>query len=561
MVKTLDIGIRIPLDIVTDTNAILAKKGAGKTYTGSVLAEEMIALGQRVVIVDPTNAWWGLRAKADGSPGGLPVVIFGGDHADYPLDENMGGLIADLIVDGKVGSCILCTKGFESDAARVRFLLTLGQRLFFRNREPLHLFLDEADDYLPQNVTGDVAKLVNVWAKIVKQGRLQGLGVTMITQRAAVLNKNVLTQISTLFVLQTVGPQDIKAISDFIRAKGGSHDEMLDALPRLKKGEAYVYSPEFLQIDPPQKMQVRLRRTFNSSATPKVGERRVEPKALAPVDVERLKEALAVTVAKAKADDPKTLRARIIELERAAKAPTSPKVERVEIEVSVLSDGDRDTLARLPERFAELGEDIRALTEKVSSAHSRKAEVGRVIAHAAPVVMRAAPTPVRAVKPRAPGALPKGELAVLTACAQHEGGCDRQQLTALTGYKRSTRDAYVQRMITAGLVELHGSQVVATREGLGALGPDFERLPTGDALLDHWLRRLPEGERTILSTLAPRRDGSLVTRQGGVVSRDALSDATGYKRSTRDAYIQRLATRKLVTLHRDGVAASDLLFG
>lgn len=35
---------------------------------------------------------------------------------------------------------------------------------------------------------------------------------------------------------------------------------------------------------------------------------------------------------------------------------------------------------------------------------------------------------------------------------------------------------------------------------------------------------------------------------------------TAYKRSSRDAYIQRLKTRQLVTTNQDGIRASDELF-
>jgi hypothetical protein len=38
-------GLSLPLDAVTETFAILAKRGVGKTYTGAVLAEEMVGAG------------------------------------------------------------------------------------------------------------------------------------------------------------------------------------------------------------------------------------------------------------------------------------------------------------------------------------------------------------------------------------------------------------------------------------------------------------------------------------------------------------------------------------
>ena len=56
----------IPAEAVTQTFAILAKRGVGKTYTASVLVEELLKAGLHAVVVDPIGVWWGLRASADG---------------------------------------------------------------------------------------------------------------------------------------------------------------------------------------------------------------------------------------------------------------------------------------------------------------------------------------------------------------------------------------------------------------------------------------------------------------------------------------------------------------
>ena len=42
--------------------------------------------------------------------------------------------------------------------------------------------------------------------------------------------------------------------------------------------------------------------------------------------------------------------------------------------------------------------------------------------------------------------------------------------------------------------------------------------------------------------------------------RDAISEATGYKRSTRDAYIQRLCLRRLARTVNGNIEASRELF-
>jgi hypothetical protein len=152
-----------------------------------------------------------------------------------------------------------------------------------------------------------------------------------------------------------------------------------------------------------------------------------------------------------------------------------------------------------------------------------------------------------------PGAtLPVGEAATLRALIQYPDGLRREQLTVLTGYKRSTRDAYIQRLREKGFCDTNGERVIVTQAGVDAM-PDAEPLPTGEALQQWWLPRLPMGEGVVLE--------ELIKRYPDVMQRDEITDKTGYKRSTRDAYLQRLEAKQLVVdLGRSSVKASDTLF-
>jgi hypothetical protein len=148
--------------------------------------------------------------------------------------------------------------------------------------------------------------------------------------------------------------------------------------------------------------------------------------------------------------------------------------------------------------------------------------------------------------------LPKGEAATLAACIQFPDGLRREQLTVLTGYKRSSRDAYVQRLRERGYVESVGDVIRATAAGEAAL-PNAERLPTGEALQEYWRQRLPEGERRVLDVLIEAHPSAL--------ARAALDDLTGYQRSSRDAYLQRLRAKQLIEEPSRGeVRASQELF-
>jgi hypothetical protein len=148
--------------------------------------------------------------------------------------------------------------------------------------------------------------------------------------------------------------------------------------------------------------------------------------------------------------------------------------------------------------------------------------------------------------------LPPGEKAVLIAAAQF-GSVEREQLTVLTGYKRSSRDAYIQRLREKGLIAVNGGSVEPTEAGLAALPADYEPLPSGNDLQDFWRGRLPEGERRVLDVLIAAFPAS--------VARSDIDAATGYQRSSRDAYLQRMKAKRLWEPDGSGVRASEALFG
>lgn len=335
--------LSLPLDYVTQRGALLAVSGAGKSNAARVIAEGFYAQQLPFVTIDPKGDWWGLRAGKDGKPGGgLGVVIFGGEHADIPLERGGGVLVADTIVDQRLSS-IVDLSLFETEADKKAFLLDFGKRLYHRNRDPLHIFAEECDEYLPQKPFKDELKLLRVFENIVRKGRTRGLGITLISQRSAVINKNVLTQAETLFALRSSGPQDIAAIEGWMKYHGGDR-AMLATLAGLENGEAWVWSPHYLKRM--ERFQFKRSHTFDSGATPtnhKAGTKR-KVATLADVDLAALRGAMAETIERVEAEDPKVLRRRITELEKlqaaseAAREGVGSEADRLAMEVEELQE-------------------------------------------------------------------------------------------------------------------------------------------------------------------------------------------------------------------------------
>ena len=269
--------------------AILGKKGKGKSIVGKRLAERLLDLGRRVVVIDPQGHWWGLRSSADGKGPGFPIAVFGGDHGDMPLVENMARPLAQVLASENLPA-ILDLGGLRK-APIVRFVTAFLDELYARNRDPLWLVLEEADLFAPQNPMGDTAAVLGEVDRIARRGRAYGFRLITMTQRPARLHKDVLTQLSTLVAMGVTGPHDTKAIRAWVEGNADreASREVFDSLAKLPVGEGWVWAPD---LDLLKRVQFPMIRTLDTSATPKAGEKRIAPKTLADVDIGTVREAL-----------------------------------------------------------------------------------------------------------------------------------------------------------------------------------------------------------------------------------------------------------------------------
>ena len=312
--------LALPLDVVTQTIAIVAKRRAGKSYTMRRLVEQLLQAHQQVVLVDPKGDQWGIRSAADGKAPGLAVVILGGERGDVPLEPGSGEVVAKLVVVERV-SVVLDLSLFRKHEVAT-FMTGFLENLYRLKakevyRTPMMLVIDEADAIAPQKPQKGEERMLGAAEDIVRRGGQRGIGCVLVTQRSAVLNKNVLTQAQMLVALRTIAPQDLAAMDDWIKVHGepGQRETLMESLPSLPVGDAWFWSPGWPTVEGIfKRVHVLPIETFDSGATPKPGERRAEPKSPADVDLEALKRQMAATIEKAKAEDPKLLKAEIARL-------------------------------------------------------------------------------------------------------------------------------------------------------------------------------------------------------------------------------------------------------
>ncbi|HEY6238478.1 MAG TPA: ATP-binding protein [Thermoplasmata archaeon] len=124
----------------------------------------------------------------------------------------------------------------------------------FENRKkgkipPLFLVVEEAHNFAPQQGTAACSRILK---NIASEGRKFGLGLCVVTQRAARIDKTVLSQCNTQLILQVTNPLDLKAIAQSIEGLTEGMTEMIQSLPvgvALVTGGGY-HTPLFCEIRP-----------------------------------------------------------------------------------------------------------------------------------------------------------------------------------------------------------------------------------------------------------------------------------------------------------------------
>jgi hypothetical protein len=569
--------LSLPVDAATQKFAFLGRTGSGKSYAATKLCEEMLARDIQTVALDPVGIWWGLRLAADGKSPGLSLPVLGGLHGDIPLDPHGGAFIADLICDRGISVVLDVSQMISSEQSR--FATAFADRFFFRKKSAasaVHLFIEECQEFIPQNIPkgeGGAAQMLHVFERLIKLGRNFGIGVSLISQRPQEVNKKGLNQTECMFAFQMTGPQERDAIQKWVESKGMDED-IAALLPALRTGEPHVWSPSWLGIS--KTIHVGQKWTFDASATPKVGAKSAKSRELSPIDLEQIKTAMQATIEKAKADDPKLLRAEVAKLKaeiaKAAKAATPSPKEKI-VEVPVLKNGQLDrtekAIDRLEKFDAKIGERYQSLHAAVLSELGGLKRLIAPASHSSSVVVAPKPAPIiHRPATAVPGAAPSdkklgkgGKRRILTALAQRSGMTNRQiGVRAGLSSRGGTFANYMAELRTAGWIVDNGEQRNITEAGLTALG-SFTPLPTGSALRDYWFAKLGDsGKKRILAALCGVHPKALTNEE---ISQ--LVSATGKELAATGGtfanYMAELRTLELIESPSRGLSkASDELF-
>lgn len=591
--KTLDFveGKRLPLDILMQPIFFGGGRGSGKTTGAKKLYEAGHAAGAQCITIAPVGKWWSLRLGPDGkSPGLRDVFVFGGKHGDVPITPDSGATISKLLVEKRIHAVIdvsLMRKG-----ERCRFLADFLEEFWLLKKledesYPVVLFLEEAHAIVPQKPQPNEARMLGAAEDLVREGRNHGVGVVLLDQRSAVVNKNVLALVEVLMCLRTIHNLDRDAFEAWVVEKGSEHGEWLAELPGLKAGDAFIYAP---LLDIFERVHIKMIDTFDATKTATIGERVAKVGTLAPVDVEALRAQLGNVIEEAERNNPRALQRRIAELQAELAKKQPPAAEPVEVQVSIKKE--LDVLQTTLERIALIGDQLAQKQQVVVAC------VGNAVKALEPTFTRpmrtltAGPPPGIVVEnwPKPPvsyekkngtvtlrGTVPtqrgtvvlprearppatagglseKGYAMLCEIVGAGTAGLSRPEVAMRVGlrYNRNFRN-YQSELKTAGLIETPpGDRIVATDAAKKLVG-GAGRLKRFSELRELWRPLLSGHANGMLDALITQKDGDLTREQL------AASVGLGYNRNFRN-YQSELNTASLIELTRESVRLNPNLY-
>lgn len=367
-------GIKVFLDankLIQKHLSVLAKTGAGKSYTVGVLLEELADKEVPCVIIDPHGEYYSLKVPNDNgsdmakfsrfgvSPRGfdnvieytpdlsinpradhefkltdknmeareildiLPVSVTAGQQAllyqavnelkgavsgDYNLEYIIAhlqlsdtnakwGLIAGLqsLLDTNIFSSdgvvlediakkgqmtIINLKGIKPEMQEL-VVAKLAKDLFAARKQDkvpaFFMLIEEAHRFCPERGVGNAMSLP-ILRTVAAEGRKFGMGLGIVTQRPAKVDKNVLSQANTQIILKVTNPNDINAISKSLE---NFTPELEDMMKNLVMGTALLSSESF---ERPILTNIRVRRSKHGGAAVDLIKTRAVSKGILPAE-------------------------------------------------------------------------------------------------------------------------------------------------------------------------------------------------------------------------------------------------------------------------------------
>ncbi|HEY9206721.1 MAG TPA: ATP-binding protein [Candidatus Methanoperedens sp.] len=169
--------------------------------------------------------------------------------------------INELIQDGRAS--IIDMKGVNPDLQAL-IVAKLCSDLFDARKlntiPPMMLVLEEAHNFCPEKGFGRTISS-DILRTIASEGRKFGLGLMVVSQRPARVDKNILSQCNTQIIMKVTNPNDLQAISKGLE---GISSDVEEDIKRLSPGVAMIVST---YIERPILVDIRTRKSKHGGAS------------------------------------------------------------------------------------------------------------------------------------------------------------------------------------------------------------------------------------------------------------------------------------------------------
>jgi hypothetical protein len=245
-------------DFVGTRTAVLGISGAGKSNTIAVLGEEL-AGKIPMTIVDMESEYHSLRDE-------YPFIVAGsGEHVDRVIGVGDAARLAREIMDSGE-SVILDLLEFKKDE-RDELLRVYFETLWeieLKARKPHLIVLEEAHMFIPQSGKTEAQE---IFTTVALRGRKRGLSIILASQRAAMIDKDVLTQMDKMILHLVQYPTDIGTYLSILPMEKADSAALIKS---LSVGQAIVRRPGADGKQRADVFTIRKRHSVDLGATPKL---------------------------------------------------------------------------------------------------------------------------------------------------------------------------------------------------------------------------------------------------------------------------------------------------
>ena len=167
----------------------------------------------------------------------------------------------------KKGRCsIINLKGVPPDVQEI-VVARLTKELFDARKAglipPFMYIVEEAHNYCPERGFGNAISS-QILRTVASEGRKFGMGLCVVSQRPAKVDKNVISQCNTHLILKVTNPNDVRAI---IQSVEGLTTDTADEIQRLQVGVALVSGGSLAK---PVMVEIRVRETDHGGRSAKI---------------------------------------------------------------------------------------------------------------------------------------------------------------------------------------------------------------------------------------------------------------------------------------------------